>query len=97
MPWKDKTVEELRKEFVEAAKKSRNFSSVCREFGITRKTGYKWMERDSIGEDFANRSRRPNVVANKTPEEIELQIIGLRIEHLRPCGLSRLCSFSLRS
>jgi transposase InsO family protein len=81
MPWKDKTVEELRKEFVEAAKKSRNFSSVCREFGITRKTGYKWMERDSIGEDFANRSRRPNVVANKTPEEIELQIIGLRIEH----------------
>ncbi len=40
MPWKDKTVEELRKEFVEAAKTSKNFSSLCREFGITRKTGY---------------------------------------------------------
>ena len=41
MPWKDKTVEELRKEFVEAAKTSKNFSSLCREFGITRATGYK--------------------------------------------------------
>ena len=47
MPWKDKTVEELRKEFVEAAKASRNFSSLCREFGISRKTGYKWVERNN--------------------------------------------------
>ena len=46
MPWEDKTVEELRKEFVEAAKVCSNFSSLCREFGITRKTGYKWIERD---------------------------------------------------
>ena len=46
MPWKDKTVEELRKEFVEAAKTSKNFSSLCREFGITRATGYKWVERN---------------------------------------------------
>ena len=47
MPWKDKTVEELRKEFVEAAKTSKNFSSLCREFGISRKTGYKWVERNN--------------------------------------------------
>ena len=47
MPWKDKTVERLRKEFVEAAKTSKNFSSLCREFGISRKTGYKWVERNS--------------------------------------------------
>ena len=44
MPWEDKTVEELRKEFVEAAKVCSNFSSLCREFGITRKTGYKWID-----------------------------------------------------
>ena len=41
MPWESKTVEKLREEFVLAARTSGNFSSLCREFGITRKTGYK--------------------------------------------------------
>lgn len=43
MPWERKTVEEQRREFAEAAKESKNFSALCREFGITRKTGYKWV------------------------------------------------------
>ncbi|MBR5632674.1 MAG: IS481 family transposase [Clostridia bacterium] len=74
-------MEELRKEFVEAAKETPNFSLVCREFGITRKTGYKWMERESSGEELSNRSRRPNTIANKTPKETELQIVELRMKH----------------
>ena len=45
MPWKDKTVEEIRKEFVESVKAESNMSKVCREFGITRATGYKWLKR----------------------------------------------------
>ena len=45
MPWESKTVEKLREEFVLAAKSTHNFSSLCREFGITRKTGYKWVNR----------------------------------------------------
>ena len=52
MPWKDKTVDELRKEFVEAAKSARNFSLLCREFGITRATGYKWIERSRQNRDM---------------------------------------------
>jgi hypothetical protein len=39
MPWKDKIPEELKKEFAEAAPSCNNFSSLCREFGITRATG----------------------------------------------------------
>jgi transposase InsO family protein/transposase-like protein len=81
MPWKDKTVEELRKEFIEAAKESDNFSSVCREFGITRATGYKWLKRYENNESLSNQSKKPNVIANKTPEETELEIIKLRTEH----------------
>ena len=81
MPWKDKTVEELRKEFAEAAKASSKFSSVCREFGITRATGYKWLQRYEEQEPLSDRSRRPNITANKTPESIELKIVETRTKH----------------
>ena len=81
MPWKEKTVEELRKEFAEAAKESTNFSSLCREFGITRATGYKWVNRYELQEALSDRSRRPNTIANKTPKSIELQILEARQNH----------------
>ena len=68
MPWKDKTVEEIRKEFAEAAKGSENMSALCREFGITRATGYKWLERYIRGESLSDQSRRPQTTANKTPD-----------------------------
>ena len=81
MAWKDKTVEELRKEFVEAAKTSRSFSALCREFGITRKTGYKWVERDMQNLSLSDMSRKPNHTANKTPLSTELLIIEERHSH----------------
>ena len=81
MPWKDKTVEELRKEFTEAAESCSNFSSLCREFGITRATGYKWVKRYENNETLSDRSRRPNITANKTAEKIETQIIETRTIH----------------
>ena len=81
MPWKDKTVEELRKEFAEAAQSCSNFSSLCREFGITRKTGYKWLSRYEADEELSDRSRRPNVTANKTAPETELKIVEARSLH----------------
>ena len=81
MPWKEKTVEELRKEFVEAAQSCSNFSSLCREFGITRATGYKWVKRFENDEALTDRSRRPNITANKTSEVIENQIIEARTVH----------------
>ena len=78
MPWESKTVEELRKEFIVAANSSNNFSSVCREFGITRKTGYKWIERYRNGEKLNDKSRKPNTTSNKTPIEVENKILDLR-------------------
>lgn len=81
MPWESKTVEELRKEFVLEAERSSNFSAVCREFGITRKTGYKWLERYRADGSLSDQSRRPRTTANKTPEETEKLIIELRSEN----------------
>lgn len=81
MPWESKTVEEIRKEFAQAAKESRNFSALCKEFGITRKTGYKWVERYEECEDLSDKSRKPFSVANRTPTETEEPIVALRIEN----------------
>ncbi len=81
MPWKDKTVEKLRQEFVEAAKTHPNFSALCREFEITRKTGYKWLERSESNQDLSNQSRKPNHLANKTPQEVEHLIIEERFQN----------------
>lgn len=81
MPWKERTVEEERKEFVLAAESRRNFSALCREYGITRKTGYKWVERYHAGERLTDKSRKPNRTANRTDRETEQQIISLRTEN----------------
>ena len=81
MPWKEKTVEKLREEFAEAAESCTNVSLLCREFEISRATGYKWLARYQRNETLSDLSRRPNNIANKTPEETETQIIQMRAKH----------------
>lgn len=81
MPWESRTVEEQRKEFAEAAEDCRNFSALCREFKITRKTGYKWVERYRQGKSLSDQSRRPLSNPRKTPPETEEKILSLRSEN----------------
>ena len=71
-------MEEIRKEFVLAAEKTNNFSSLCREFGVTRRTGYKWLERSKIANDLSDRSHARKVIGNKTNFELENIILDLR-------------------
>lgn len=86
MSWGVRTVEETREEFVLLAKKSKNFSVLCREFGITRRTGYKWVNR-ALKENlhscdrFSNRSTAPKHVANKTSSDIEALVLDVRKEN----------------
>lgn len=53
-------------------------SDVCREFGISRKTGYKIFNRykDEGLEALTDRSRRPVRYANQLPAQIETQIVS---------------------
>ena len=81
MPWEYKTVRAQREEFVLAAQRGGNFSALCREFGISRKTGYKWMRRAQDGEELDDRSRKPKRVSARTPEAIESKILAVRAEH----------------
>ena len=81
MPWESRTVEEQRKGFAEAAKHSGNFSALCRAYGVTRKTGYKWVKRYEEGESLTDRSREPHSIPHRTPPEIEAAILRVRAEN----------------
>ncbi len=53
-------------------------ASQCREFGISRKTGYKIFERyeQSGLEGLSDRTRRPFRYANQLPEQVEAAIVA---------------------
>jgi transposase InsO family protein len=82
MPWKETDVGSERIEFVvRALSDSGNFSALCREFGVSRKTGYKWLRRfEEVGSlsRLAEHSRRPHHSPARTPEAIELRVEALR-------------------
>jgi len=80
MPWKEASVTALRREFVDLAKNGGNFSRLCGSFGISRKTGYKWMERfEAAGEEALNDlSCRPEQSPNRITNQMEEAIIGMR-------------------
>lgn len=82
MPWKEKGLALMREEFVLRAQKGeKSKSALCKEYGITRRTGDKWIARYEAGESLENQSRRPFHSPNKTDEEIEKLIIDYRAEH----------------
>jgi transposase len=64
-------------------------SALCREFGISRKTGYKILKRyNACGlHGLTDRSWRPYRQANQLPVQIEKQIVRLKRE--RPPGALR--------
>lgn len=80
MPWKEVNVLDQRIEFVlRALLKGESFLYLCREYGITTKTGYKWKERFlAKGEaGLLDESRRPKN-SPRTAEEIVCEIIRIK-------------------
>jgi transposase InsO family protein len=71
-----------RMRFVIRLKDSESMASLCREFGISRKTGYKIFERyEECGlEGLSDRTRRPFRYANQLPEPMEAAIVAARRE-----------------
>jgi transposase InsO family protein len=81
MPWKDMGVQQQRAEFVvRAQRQERTIKALCKEYGISRATGYLWLARyEEQGIDgLKNRSRRPVHSPQRTPAEIEQRIVALR-------------------
>ena len=83
MAWRSVEVEEQRMRFVVAAsRKSGSLTGLCAEFGISRPTGYLWLERYRSGgvAAVAEWSRRPRSSPRRTAEAIEQRIVALRRE-----------------
>jgi transposase len=82
MPWKERSIVEERMRFVLRRKDGEGMSSLCREFGISRVTGYKIYERyKECGlEGLTDRARTPYRYANKLPAQLEAMIVTLRRE-----------------
>ena len=80
MPWKESSVMDERMRFVIRLKDGESMASLCREFGISRKTGYKIFERyEECGlEGLSDRTRRPFRYANQLPEPVEVAIVAAK-------------------
>lgn len=82
MPWECKTLEHIRKEFVaKAIMKNDSLSSLCREYGISRPTAYKWIERYKNGDSLSDKSHEPFSKPFKTSPHQEELILVTRMNH----------------
>jgi transposase InsO family protein len=84
MPWRKETVVSQRMEFMELVMaEGSNLSELCRRFGISRKSAYKWRGRLGSGDpDWArDRSRRPHRSPGRTAAELEQTVLELRDAH----------------
>jgi putative transposase len=86
MPWKETCVEEERLKFVVACldkKSGWSMSEVCAAFGISRKSGYKWLRRyeDAGLDGLGERGRAPIHHPNATPAEVIGELIAAREQH----------------
>lgn len=83
MPWKDTLKMDQRIEFAMKALSAQNFGELCRQYGISRKTGYKWRERfvNQGLEGMAEQSRRPLSHAHELAEDVICQMVRLKQAH----------------
>ena len=84
MPWKETSVMSERIEFIKATiQPGVNFSQLCQQFEISRKTGYKWLRRYQRygAAGLVDRSRRPRRMPKKTFWVVEQAVLEVREEH----------------
>lgn len=83
MPWKECAIVEERLRFIARLLDGEQMASLCREFGIARKTGYKIYRRyqDCGIDGLTDRSRRPYRHANQLPMQLEKLIVKLKQEY----------------
>jgi transposase InsO family protein len=82
MAWRTESVMDQRVEFVLRAKEGEEaLAELCREYGISRPTGYLWLNRyQEVGSvsGLAEHSRRPLHSPQRMPTEIETAVLAVR-------------------
>src|ERR1700719_787863 len=84
MPWKECSVMDERLQFVARRLAGEPMAELCREFQISRKTGYKIFDRyQECGmQGLTDRSRRPIRYAHQLPFQVENFILNVKREHI---------------
>src|SRR6266487_4109697 len=81
MPWEERSLMDVRLRFVQDVHRPGwSVAEVCRRYQVSRKTGYKWLERyEKAGPaGLVDRSHRPYSCPHATPGPIVQQILALQ-------------------
>ena len=79
MGWEERTVKQMREEFVRRVlAKEKSKAALCREYGISRPTGDKWLRRYQENAPLSDRSRAPKTQPRRIAPEVEASIVQLR-------------------
>jgi transposase InsO family protein len=84
MPWEEVSIMDQRVEFVALVRAAgSNRRELCRRFGISAKTGYKWLDRAVEGRDewSTDRSRRPHASPRRSEATLEAAVLRVRDCH----------------
>jgi len=84
MPWRRTGPMDERVQFISDYLKAKyDVSALCDAYGISRKTGYKWIERykESGVDGLKELSRRPHNSPYRTPVRIKMELIALRKQY----------------
>lgn len=80
MTWREPCVTELRYELVRRYGEGESMTALCAEYGVSRKTGHKWLQRYDEGgrRALGDRPRAPRSHPNQTPVDVEELLLALR-------------------
>lgn len=103
MPWKEWMAVKERMKFLlewearwNAGEGRMNFAELCREYGVSRETGYGWLRRFRAAKHdpavASERSRRPHTTPTKVQEAVEELVVEPRKAH-PSWGPKKLCAW----
>lgn len=87
MPWSETSPMDQRLQFIADARRAdahdEDFANLCRRYGVSRKTGYKWVARYDVGgvASLVDQSRRPHTSPNASDAESVAALLDLRRRH----------------
>lgn len=84
MPWSDTSTMDQKTQFIaDYLRKVLSVTELCELYGISRKTGYKWIDRyiHNGPAGLEEYSRRPHQTPNQTAPEIVEALLGIRQRH----------------
>jgi putative transposase len=99
MPWREASPMDQRTQFIaDHLRDTLSITELCALYGVSRKTGYKWIDRylQHGPAGLEERSRRPRHAPNATSEEIVTAILGAGTRAGAARSSSRCCSGATR-